>query len=355
MEVSSQMRRVGVTVPLVGLPLGEHRGPVAELVRAGYGVVSTGEVSGHDALTPLILIGGWQPELTLSCAVVSAFTRGPALMAMTAAAMAEAAPGRARFGIGAGSDRIVDGWNGLHFDKPYSRVRDVLRFLRSTLTTGRPDADSSRGLGSSGFRLARVPDTPPKLLVAALGPRMQSLAQAEADGVILNCLSPADIAQVREVHAAVSRQRDAPLEIEVRVFVIPGPRDAAEQEARRQIAAYLTVPVYTNFQRWLGRGEKIVELTDAWHSGDRKRALAVIPDDLVSDLFVTGPPEECAAGVKRYLDAGIDVVTIALLPSTGAPLDGPGQVVFLSRLAAELNRLLTVASAPSTTGVPARG
>src|SRR3569833_1303227 len=107
------MAHIGVTIPFDGLPLHEHRAALARLWDAGYREVSTGEVNGADALTPLVLAAAWQPELVVSAAGGSVFTRGPGLLAMTAAALADAAPGRARFGIGASSDRIVEGWNGV--------------------------------------------------------------------------------------------------------------------------------------------------------------------------------------------------------------------------------------------------
>jgi probable F420-dependent oxidoreductase len=327
--------QVGVTVPLAGLSLIEHREPLRRLTDAGFQEVSTGEVNGLDALTPLILFSGWQPELTLSCAIVSAFTRGPGVLAMSAAAMAEAAPGKARFGIGAGSDRIVEDWNGIPFVKPYTRVANTLRFLRSTLTTGRPGRGGEE-LGAPGFRLARVPETPPKLMLAALGPRMQRLAKAEADCVVLNFLSPSDVQLVRDHTADTPREVDGELETEVRVFVIPGEGSAAEIAARRHIAAYLTVPVYTAFQQWLGRGDQLVELLEAWEAGDRRRAVDVVPDELITDLFITGTPEQCAAGVRRYLEQGVDVLTVVLLPPHDTPFGPEAQVDFLCAMARSL-------------------
>lgn len=324
--------RLGVTVPLAGLPLSEHRPVLRRLWGAGYREVSTGEVNANDAITPLVLFSAWQSDLTVSCAVVSAFTRGPGLLAMTAATLGEAAPGRSRFGIGAGSDRVVEDWNGVPFTKPYSRVANALRFLRSTLATGQPDPDAAEYLGSSGFRLAEVPLNPPKLFLAALGPRMQRLAKAEADGVILNFLGADDLAVVRDQTEGVERQVDSPLEVEVRIFVIPGSDTATEMTARRQIAAYLTVPVYTNFQRWLGRGPQLDPLLSAWEAGDRKGAVAAVPDRLIEDLFVTGTPYECAQGVKRYLDAGVDSATLALFPPHGVELDPLEQAEFLCEL-----------------------
>lgn len=331
---------VGVTVPFDGLSLSDHREPLQRLVDAGYEEISTGEVNGCDALTPLILFGGWQPQLTLSVAIVSAFTRGPALLAMTAAAMAEAAPGKARFGIGAGSDRIVEEWNGIPFVRPYTRVASVLRFLRETLTSSSSDA-SAAVLGSSGFRLARIPPVPPKLMLAALGPRMQRLAKAEADGVIVNFLAASDLARIHDHIAETPREVDSRFEIEARVFVIPGDDSATEMTARRQIAAYLTVPVYTAFQRWLGRGPELEPLLEAWAAGDRRRAIDVIPDHFVSDLFITGSSEQCAEGIRRYASSGVDIVTVALFPPHGIPFGPLQQVDFLCAIAGHLRAPLS--------------
>src|SRR5581483_7758216 len=179
-------------------------------------------------------------------------------------------------------------------------------------------------LGVTDYRLGRVPEQPPALVVAALGPRMQRLAAAEADGVSLNFLSPDD----------VTRTVDGALTVQVRVFVVPGEGDAGELAARRQIAAYLTVPVYTNFQRWLGRGDQLTDLLEAWNSSDRRKAVEVVPDLIVEDLFLIGSPRTCAEGVRRYQEAGVDIPTLALM---GGPKMAAGeQVDFLCELAGHL-------------------
>jgi probable F420-dependent oxidoreductase len=330
------MANIGVTIPFDGLPLHAHREALARLWDAGYREVSTGEVNGADALTPLVLAAAWQPELVVSAAVVSVFTRGPGLLAMTAAALADAAPGHARFGIGASSDRIVEGWNGVPFERPYTKVANALAFLRAVLGGDRAPDEVGQRAGSTGFRLARVPEQPPALMVAALGPRMQRLAAAQADGVVLNWLGPGDVGFVRDAAAQVTRAVDRPFEIEARVFVIPGSDEAVELAARRQIAAYLSVPVYANFQRWLGRGPALEPMIAAWEARDRKRATELVPDEVIEDLFITGSPERCAAGVRRYLEAGVDVATLALLPPPGSPMTAAEQVDFLCALRAHV-------------------
>jgi alkanesulfonate monooxygenase SsuD/methylene tetrahydromethanopterin reductase-like flavin-dependent oxidoreductase (luciferase family) len=83
------------------------------------------------------------------------------------------------------------------------------------------------------------------------------------------------------------------------------------------IAAYLTVPVYKAFHQWLGRGERLQAMWRAWEAGDRKGALAAIPDELVDELVVHGPPERCREQVARYVEAGVTTPVLSLLPTGG--------------------------------------
>ena len=53
---------------------------------------------------------------------------------------------------------------------------------------------------------------------------------------------------------------------------------------------------------------------DAWTAGDRKAATAAVPDEVVDDLIIHGTAEECAAGLRTYREAGVDVPIVKLLP-----------------------------------------
>lgn len=325
-------RRLGVTLPFDDVALADHRPLLRQLVAAGYTEAWTGEVAALDGYTPLALFAGWEPEIGLSCAVSSVFTRGPGVLAMTAAAMAEVAPGRVRFGIGSGSNVIVSSWNGVPFERPYQKVADTLRFLREVLAGER--ATDRETVHAEGFKLLRPPAVPPQLIVAALGPRMQELAAAEADGVCLNFLSASDVATVR-ARAAVPRSVESPLEISGRIFVLPGDGDAVETAARRHISGYLTVPVYAQFQDWLGRGPELADMQAAWAAGDRKGATKAVPQHVVRDLVVYGSPEECAERVDAYFAAGLDAATLYVLPAA-EPLSAEDRVRFLVDLAEAL-------------------
>ena len=78
-------------------------------------------------------------------------------------------------------------------------------------------------------------------------------------------------------------------ELVARIFVCPSENaERVRAGARMVIAAYLNVPVYAEFHRWLGRGPQLQPMWDAWAAGDRKAATAAIPDSVVDDLVVHG-------------------------------------------------------------------
>ncbi|TYK53329.1 LLM class F420-dependent oxidoreductase [Actinomadura decatromicini] len=304
------MNRWGITIPLTGLPLAEHREVVAGLAGLGYTDAWSAEVAGADAFTPLALASQWGPEVRLGSAIVPVYTRGPALLAQHAATLADLAPGRFVLGIGTSSDTIVERWNGIRFEQPYQRTRDTLRFLRRALA-GEKVKEEYETFAVRGFKLETPPATPPPVVLAALRPGMLRLAAREADGAITNWLAPRDVPVVRGVLG------DGP-ELIARLFVCPT-GDAAEARAigRWMIAAYLTVPVYRAFHEWLGRGEALRPMHEAWAAGDRKAALAAIPDEVVDDLLVHGTPAECRARVREYGANGLTTPVLAVVPGGG--------------------------------------
>ena len=305
--------RYGITVPFDGVSLEDHRRWYAELVQLGYTDVWSAETDGSDGFTPLALASAWSPSLHLGVAIIPAFTRGPALLAQSVAALAEAAPDRFTLGLGTSSDVIVSRWNGIAFTEPYRRVRDTIRFLRSALAGEKVDNEYET-FAVRGFRLARPVEHPPPIYLAALRPGMLRLAGREADGVILNWLSAEDVATVKP-------ELGADIPVAARIFVCPSEdTEAVRAVGRRMIAAYLNVGVYAAFHRWLGRGPELEPMWTAWEAGDRKVALSAIPDEVVDSLVVHGSFEECRSHVGRYVAHGVDIPVMAVIP-LGLSLD----------------------------------
>ena len=309
--------RYGMTVPFAG-PLHAQADRFRDLADLGYTDAWTAEADGHDGLTPLALASVWAPDLRLGTAILPAFTRGPALLAQSAASLASAAPGRFVLGIGTSSNVIVERWNGIPFEEPYRRVRDTVRFLRAAFT-GEKVTEAFESFDIRGFRLVDPPEQAPPMVVAALRGGMLRLAGREADGAVVNWLSPTDARRVSAIvrEAASAAGRPAP-EVAARIFVCPSDdRDRVLAEAKRLVAAYVNVPVYRAFHEWLGRTDVLGEHWERWDAGDRAGSLEAMPDSVVDDLLVHGAPDQCRAAIARYVAAGITTPVLAIVPLAG--------------------------------------
>jgi probable F420-dependent oxidoreductase len=307
--------RWGLTVPLIGVPLLDHADIVRALPELGYTDVWSAETNGTDAFTPLALAAAWEPTLRLGTAIVPVYTRGPALIAMSAASLAAAAPGRFVLGLGASSPVIVENWNGIPFTEPYRRSRDVLRAVRTALAGDRVTGEFDT-FTVQRFKLEQAPDPAPRIALAALRPQMLRLAGREADGAILNWLASTDVAR------CVAAIGNPDTEVIARIFVCPtADAEFARNLGRLLISTYLTVPAYAAFHDWLGRGDRLEAMHEAWAAGDRAGAAAAIPDDVVDALVVHGAPESCREQVQAYADAGVDTPVLAVLPTPAGPTD----------------------------------
>lgn len=310
-------KRVALTVPLDGYTLAEHADLVREAERLGYRDVWSWEADGLDAFSPLA-VAALGTGLRLGTAIVNVFTRGPATLAQCAAGLAEMASGRFILGIGSGSNVIVEAWNGGVFRRPATRVREMAQFLRRALA-GERVVFKGETFQVDGFRLTRPPARPVPIYVAALRPGMLRVAGEVGDGVILNWLSPEDVPRCVSIVREAAKQagRDpAAIEITARLFVYVERTPEAETAARRHLAAYLNVPVYRAFHEWLGRTPALGPMWQAWSEGDRKAAVAAIPERVLDELVLRGSAEAIRARVRRYLEAGIDTAFLSI--QTGA-------------------------------------
>jgi probable F420-dependent oxidoreductase len=296
-------RRWGLTLPLPALPLAGHREHVERAEAAGYTDLWSGETAGPDGFTPLALAAAWTDRVRLGTGVVGVFTRGPALLAQQAAALTDASEGRFALGIGASSDRIVAGWNGIPFERPLSKVAETVDFLAAALAGERT---------ATGFKLEQPPSHPPPIVLAALRGKMLRLAVEKAAGAFTNFLPLSGLPKV------VAGLGDTPESFELlcRFFCLPGARAEVEPLARFMFASYVSVPVYAAFFRWLGYGEKIAEMCEAWAARDRERALAAAPWELIEETFIFGDPAAMRERLEQFVAGGI---TLPILTPVTSP------------------------------------
>ena len=279
------------------MPLHELGPLVRRIEDAGYESVWSAEATEVDGFTPLAVAAEHSERLRLVSGIVNVFTRGPALLAQSAAALADLSGGRFVLGLGASSNVIVEQWNGIPFRRPLAKVADTVAYLRAVLAGER---------SASGFKLASPPAEPVPIILAALRERMLRLAAEVADGVFTNFLPLSNAEQVVREFGRPNK------ELACRFFSIHGREEDALMTAKRTFVAYATVPVYTEFFRWLGRGDEIDPVVEAWNSGDRKRALELAPEGLVRETFLLGPVEAQRERLGAFADAGIQTAVLAL-------------------------------------------
>jgi probable F420-dependent oxidoreductase len=286
------MSRWGLTLPLPNLPLRQHSELIRGAEAAGYTDLWSGETQGPDGFTPLVLAAAQTERIRLGTGVVGVFTRGPALLAQQAAALADASDGRFVLGIGASSDRIVEGWNRMPFSRPLTKIAETLDFL---------DAAFAGERTSTGFKLEQPPGGPLPVVLAALRGKMLRLAVERAAGAFTNFLPLSGLPRVTgELEGAPDG-----FELLCRFFCLPGEREQVEPLARFMFASYVTVPVYEAFFRWLGYGERIDEMVAAWKAKDREAAVAAAPWDVIEGTFIFGTPARMRERLDAFVEGGI--------------------------------------------------
>ena len=183
--------RLAITLPCPGL---STRDCVELAVKAeqewGYQAIWMAEVSGPDSFSLAGAIAQATSRIEIGTAIVPIYNRTPAVLAMSAATLADLSEGRFKLGLGTSSHAITEQWNGVPLEKPLARTRETVAVLRQALAGEKTDFEGET-LRSRGFRLGLRTTEPVPVYLAALRERMLGLAGELADGLILN-LFPLD-------------------------------------------------------------------------------------------------------------------------------------------------------------------
>ncbi len=309
------MTRLGVTLGLGSDSLAAEIDLCAALLDDGYTDVWTAEVGGADAFTPLAAVAGKAPAARLGTAIVPVFTRPPALLAMSAAALQNLSGGRFVLGLGTSSDIIVRNWMGGSFDRPVTRLRETVEVLRDLLA-GKKVTHEGESFRLADYRLQLDPAAPTPIYLAALGPKACHLAGEVADGVIFFLKSPDGVRQGLEwvAEGARSAGRDpAELDCVIRVTVaMDEDADALRAVERRLITTYAMVDVYNRSLAAQGFQQEAETIVSAWKAGEREKASAAVSDRMLDELHITGDKETCRDKLQRFRTAGVK--TPVMLP-----------------------------------------
>jgi probable F420-dependent oxidoreductase len=288
-----------------------------ELARAadqeGLHTVFVGEIAGIECFAALGMLASATVSIRLASGVVSIYTRSPVLTAMGFATVASLAPGRVAAGLGTGSHVVVRDWHGGQLTRPRTRMREFIAAFREALS-GRRVSRVGETLSVSDYQL-RIPrqggDIP--VLMGSFNSRMLRLAGAVADGVILSFCPLEELAgRVAEVHAgAIEAGRD-PGELEIALYMsaYAGTElDAAIERFRRLVLQYAVQPTHR-----AGFAQSIPELdraTALWQRGERRQALALVPEEAVLRLCPIGSADDVLGRVEATRAAGVTLPVLA--------------------------------------------
>jgi probable F420-dependent oxidoreductase len=276
---------VGVwTRDLDRLPMGEAQAAAAELEQLGYPTLWLPEVIGREPMSHAALLLSATSELVVGAGVAVIHARSATAMQAGWKTLTEAFPGRFVLGLGVGVPGILEAVHDRPFASPYAAMAGYLEAMERAPY------------------VAKRPKAPLHLVLAALRPRLLGLAAERTQGAMTYFTSVEHTARARDVLGT-----GPTLIVEQAVVVEPDPA-AAREIARRYMATYLQIAIYTDLLRDLG-----------WSDADIEG-----PSDALVDAIVAwGSPDDIGERVRQHLGAGADHVCLQAVPADprAIPLD----------------------------------
>ena len=310
-------KRIAITLP-AGPQVAHTLEFAASSERAGFTDAWFADGSPPDSLTLCAALSQRTSKIRIGVAVTPVFTRTPAVLAATANALEQLMPGRFVMGLGSSSHNIVEGWNGVQFERPLTRVKETLQMVQSMLRGEKSEFDLET-LRSRGYRQMPLA-SPPPVYVAALRPKMIEMAAEFADGLILNLWPRSALAEMLE-HKAIGARRAGkdPDSIEVvnrAMVLVTDDKVDARNRFRAAFAPYYATPVYNKFLSWAGYDSVAAEIREGWAARDRARTTNAFSDELVDEIAVIGSADECRERIRWNADSGVHTNIIAPLGAT---------------------------------------
>jgi len=306
-----------------------------ELEDAGADILWAAELYGFDAASLMGFLAAVTERVQIGSSILPFYSRSPALLAMTAAGVDALSGGRCILGIGASGPQVIEGFHGIPFDSPVSRVEEVISICRTVwrreplLHSGphyQVPLPAGQGLGlGKPLKLIDHPLRPAiPVYVAATGPKNVTNAARIADGWIPIFFWPERAQQVwGDALRAGLRDRDSGLgPLEVVVSSTVAITDDAEQARRLQDAVRPQLALYIggmgaremNFYNDLacryGLDEPARQIQDLYLAGRKDEAAAAVPAELVEGTTMIGPAGLVRDRLAAYQEAGVTVLNL---------------------------------------------
>ncbi|WP_245547571.1 LLM class F420-dependent oxidoreductase [Nocardia brevicatena] len=328
-----QRIRIGLLIGVVER-LGEVGNRLAALEDVGLESVTVSEAYTFDAVSQLGFLAAWTRTVELATGILPVHTRTPTLLAMTAAGLDFASEGRFRLGLGASGPQVVDGFHGVDYVAPLSRISEAIDVCRAVWRREKLVHEGRRWViprteGYPALKLIQKPvRTHIPITVAGTGPKTVRLAAAKADAWEPIFFHPGRAEEVWGADLAAGATERAsdlsPLEIVARVPVAIGADTTAEfEKARAQLALYVggmgsrKQNFYHDLAHRYGYGPEADRIQGHYLSGRVPEAVAAVPDEFVRATTLIGTPDDVAERLGVFQRAGLGLLTIQ--PMNEAP------------------------------------
>jgi F420-dependent oxidoreductase-like protein len=317
----------------------------------GYDSVWTAEAWGGDAVTPAAWILAQTDTIKVGTAIMQMPARTPAMAAMTAMSLAELSGGRFICGLGASGPQVVEGWHGLPYGKPITRLKEYVEIMKAIFAREEKvsydgkvyqmpyTGEGSTGLGKPLKSILHCDEDIP-IFAATITPAGVAAAAEVCDGFFPIWMDPEKYSVFQpDIDKGFAKAGDKNLtQFEVSPFVTVVIGDDVEkcmQPIRSSMALYIggmgarDKNFYNNYARALGFEEAALKIQDLFLSGKRDEAAAAVPAELIDAVHLVGPADRIRERLSRWKEAGSN-------GHVGAMLIGAQQPEALSLIAEEM-------------------
>jgi len=306
---------------------------VTEAERLGVDFVWSHESWGLDAATPLAFMAARTSRIRLGSGIMQAGTRTPALLAMTALSLASMSDNRFVMGLGVSGPQVIEGWHGLRFDRPLTRMRETAEIVRRALRGERVAYKGQvyelplPGGEGKALRSSASPREVP-IYLATLSPRGLEMTGEIADGWLGTSFMP-EHARVFFDHIEAGAKRAgrslSALDLQAGGHVAFGDDVERLLAARKPGLAFTLGAMGSRQHNFYNDAFKRAGYTDAalavqrlWLDGKRDEAAARVPDELAVKVNLLGTEAMVRERLRVYRASGI--TTLRVDPG-GATLD----------------------------------
>jgi F420-dependent oxidoreductase-like protein len=299
---------------------------VAEAERVGADDVWAGENWGHDIATRLAFLAARTTKMRLGAGIFQVDARTPAMTAMTAMSLQAMSNGRFMCGLGASGPQVMEGWHGVHFDRPVTRVRECLEIVRMlsrgerVLYDGRVHQLPLPGGEGKALKTSAEPREFP-IYVAALSQVSLEMTGELADGWTGAAYIP-EAADNFFGHIETGAKR-AGRSLKDIDLVVPGNRLDITDDVERAVNATrrpLSFSVggmgsrqhnfYKDSYARAGYSEIVDEIQKVWLGGDRKTAEALVPMDMALKANLIGTEAMVRERIRAHAKAGATCIRV---------------------------------------------